>query len=97
MITIQDSASSPLVPEADSPAEALVLRLCSLGANIAGAVSFGTEASHFQDSASPPSSAARQHRAGPPAERDSSPSTRSRPASPSARKLKDWATGKDTP
>ena len=51
VITIQDSASSPLVPEADSPAEALVRLLT--GANIAGAVSFGTEASHFQDSGIP--------------------------------------------
>jgi acetylornithine deacetylase len=40
------SASPPLVPDADSPAEALVRRLT--GANAAGAVSFGTEASRFQ-------------------------------------------------
>jgi acetylornithine deacetylase len=51
VVTIQDSASSPLVPTADSPAEALVRLLT--GANIAGAVSFGTEASHFQDSGIP--------------------------------------------
>jgi acetylornithine deacetylase len=51
VVTIQDSGSPPLVPEADSPAEALVRLLT--GANIAGAVSFGTEASHFQESGIP--------------------------------------------
>ena len=51
VVTIQDSASPPLVPETDSPAEALVRLLT--GANSAGAVSFGTEASHFQDSGIP--------------------------------------------
>jgi len=51
VVTVQGSASPPLVPEADSPAEALVRLLT--GANIAGAVSFGTEASHFQDSGIP--------------------------------------------
>jgi len=49
--TIQDSASPPLVPEDDSPAEALVRLLT--GANIAGAASFGTEACHFQESGIP--------------------------------------------
>src|SRR5262249_32802150 len=48
VVTVQDSASPPLVPEADSPAEALVRLLT--GANTAGAVSFGTEACHFQGS-----------------------------------------------
>jgi len=51
VVTIQDSASPPLVPEADSPAEALVRLLT--GANIAGAASFGTEACHFQESGIP--------------------------------------------
>ena len=51
VVTIQDSGSSPLVPTPNSPAEALVRLLT--GANIAGAVSFGTEASHFQDSGIP--------------------------------------------
>ncbi|HUL07457.1 MAG TPA: acetylornithine deacetylase [Candidatus Acidoferrum sp.] len=49
--TVQDSGSPPLVPEADSPAEALVRLLT--GANIAGAASFGTEACHFQESGIP--------------------------------------------
>jgi acetylornithine deacetylase len=40
-----------LIPEADSPAEALVRLLT--GANTAGAVSFGTEASLFQESGIP--------------------------------------------
>ncbi len=45
------SASPPLVPEADSPTEALVRLLT--GANAAGAVSFGTEASRFQQAGIP--------------------------------------------
>src|SRR4029450_3667916 len=51
LVTIPDSGSPPLVPETDSPAETLVRLLT--GANIAGAVSFGTEASHFQESGIP--------------------------------------------
>jgi acetylornithine deacetylase len=51
VVTLQDSASPPLVPDADSPAEALVRLLT--GANTAGAVSFGTEASLFQVSGIP--------------------------------------------
>ncbi len=51
VVTVQGSASPPLVPEADSPAESLVRLLT--GANTAGAVSFGTEASHFQDAGIP--------------------------------------------
>jgi acetylornithine deacetylase len=51
VVTTLHSGSPPLVPEADSAAEALVRLLT--GANTAGAVSFGTEASLFQDSGIP--------------------------------------------
>jgi acetylornithine deacetylase len=49
--TALHSGSPPLVPEADSPAEALVRLLT--GANAAHAVSFGTEASLFQEAGVP--------------------------------------------
>jgi acetylornithine deacetylase len=51
VVTTLHSGSPPLVPDADSPAEALVRLLT--GANTAGAVSFGTEASLFQESGIP--------------------------------------------
>jgi acetylornithine deacetylase len=51
VVTALDSGSPPLVPEPDSPAEALVRRLT--GANTTGAVSFGTEASLFQEAGIP--------------------------------------------
>jgi acetylornithine deacetylase len=51
VVTTMHSGSPPLVPEADSPAEALVRLLT--GANTAHAVSFGTEASLFQEAGIP--------------------------------------------
>jgi len=47
VVTTMSLSQSPLVPDADSPAEALVRLLT--GANTAGAVAFSTEASLFQD------------------------------------------------
>ena len=46
VITTQGAAAPPLVPSADSPAEALVRKLT--GANRATTVAFATEAGHFQ-------------------------------------------------
>lgn len=90
VVTIQDSGSPPLVPEADSPAEALVRLLT--GANIAGAVSFGTEACHFQDSGIPavlcgPGSIAQAHQPNEFIALDQIESCIT-----FMRKLKDWAT-----
>jgi acetylornithine deacetylase len=51
VVTTLHSGSPPLVPETDSPAEALVRLLT--GANTAHAVSFGTEAGLFQEAGIP--------------------------------------------
>jgi acetylornithine deacetylase len=51
VVTTLHSGSPPLVPQTDSPAEALVRLLT--GANTAHAVSFGTEASLFQEAGIP--------------------------------------------
>lgn len=51
VVTVPHSGSPPLVPEADSSAEALVRLLT--GANTAHAVSFGTEAGLFQEAGIP--------------------------------------------
>jgi acetylornithine deacetylase len=51
IVTIPLAGGPPLIPKVDSPAEALVRLLT--GANTAGAVSFSTEASLFQQSGIP--------------------------------------------
>jgi acetylornithine deacetylase len=51
VVTVLHSGSPALVPEPDSPAEALVRLLT--GANTADAVSFGTEGSLFQQAGIP--------------------------------------------
>jgi len=51
VVTTMSLSQSALIPDADSPAEALVRLLT--GANAAGAVAFSTEASLFQDSGIP--------------------------------------------
>lgn len=51
VVTTVEAASPPLEPRADSPAEALVRMLT--GANTSGAVSFSTEAGHFQHAGIP--------------------------------------------